>query len=1318
MQSNTRLEAFGPLMLQVPTRGGVDIVDGRLFTISNNGRTVIFEFDNNGFGPSSPGNVLVRYTPTSTANDVALAIIAAIQSTALGLTPINLGGGKIELGILNTSQVVVGSTGMTTSRGVVSDGESFTIDNGTTAITFEFDNVDLSNGSTAGRTPILFRSNSTPDSVVATMKAVIEGTTLGLTTTVMPNGVIQLNDTPRFVITTTNAPSLRKTGVPGGANAVFFIQDATFTADMVKRSIITAVNNALNTNLQASDRGGSTLFLENAISVSPEIDNYYLQGVSDLAGNALKPNRINNETEFTILMPGAELDYGDAPDPFTTTGGRYPTERANDGARHVISQGTAWLGTTADADNDGNPTPAADGDVGDDGVSFGSALNPQGLFNRFITTNVTVTMNSPGYVDGWIDFNADGDWDDPGEKILDSVQFVSGNLTQTFAVTVPATAPVPLTATTTFARFRSSTTGGLLPTGLAVDGEVEDYQVTVVPGTPPTAVNDAYTINEDSLLLTTDADGAASPGFVIDDGIAANDTDPEGGPFQVALVTGPTHAQSFTLNPDGTFTYVPAADFNGTDVFTYRVKDGVLTSNNFGTVTITVREVNDAPTANNDTVLTDEDSPLTLLDSQLISNDSAGPAEESGQTLHVTGVQSLSAAGGNVSLSGGRVIYTPPADFSGTDTFTYTITDNGTSIGLPAPLSATATVTVTVRDVNDAPITGGDTIGPVVEDGSIGVSTGTLLGNDAAGPLNETLVQAIRMNRVIATSTHGGTVTLSGTTVTYRPAPDFAGTDTFFYEVVDNGLSNGVSDPKTALGTVTVTVTPVNDAPRVANSLGTVTVVEDSPARTFDLSTYFFDPDVITNGDVLTYSVKSNTNANLATPTISANTLTVPLVADANGQAVITIEAADSTGAKITNTLTLNVTPVNDAPRLVTAIPDQTMAEDETPRTITLSPTFFRDPDVASNGDRLTYSLTENTNSLLVTPTLNSSGDLTLTLSANQFGTSQISVKVTDLAGLFVTDTFILTVNPVNDAPVGRADSYTVAQGGTLITTDLRGSTSTTADDSVLVNDNDIESDPLTAVLVTGPQFGTVTLNSNGTFTYVHTGSTRTTDTFTYRPNDGALSGNLTTVTITIGAPAAPPHQNPLTVGSESSDGHRDVNADGFISPIDALLVINFLNTEGPRSVVGLPSPPPYRDVNGDNFISAIDALLVINYLNSLRPSGEGESEAVPAGDVQTGNWLAAAYANEFVATLAASSSYVSMRARDLAQGEIYGPVQPVMIRDEVVEAIAETGLTVDSDVAALLAAEPVHSGDSAGAVDSAISELLGDLFPKIDKKS
>ncbi|MFK7738454.1 MAG: tandem-95 repeat protein [Pirellulaceae bacterium] len=1201
VQTGTRLAILGPLLLNSPLRGAADIIEDSAFTITANGQSRVFEFDSNFSGASQPGNVVISYTALSTQEDIATAIVNAINTSGLGIAVSNQGGGVISLGALQSSQLNLGNTGLTTGRGVVSDGETFTISNDTTTVTFEFENADQGNGFNLGNVPILYSSASTAETLAESMRAAIEGTTLGLSPSTLPGGILALNDTPQFVTDTTAAPTLLKSGVPGGANAVQFIRDVSFTGEDMKRSIIDAINSASNTNLIGKDRGGSTLFVENAVFISPELDSFFLRGVSDLAGNLLRPNRINNETQFTILMPGIALDYGDAPDPFTTTSGRYPTDRVNDGARHVVSE-TALLGTTITAEADGQPTPAADGDA-DDGVAFGATLGVAGIFNRNIFTSIDVTLSSPGFVDAWIDFNADGDWDDPGEQILESARFTAIDLSQQFSVTVPATAPVPGSATTTFARFRSSSAGGLIPTGLANDGEVEDYAVTIVPGFPPVAVDDNYTLNEDSSLTTTDADGNGTPSFTIDDGVAANDEDADSSNLQVVVIDPPQNAASFSINDDGTFTYAPNPNFNGTDTFTYRVNDGTLESVNLGTVTITVAEVNDSPVAQDDALTIDEDEVLDIAATELTSNDApASDNSEDDQELIITAVDSVSTQGGTVTLEQGRVIYTPPTNFSGTDTFVYTVTDNGTTGGVAAPLSTSATVTITVEDKNDAPIAGGDSL-ITAEDTTGTIAISTLLANDSPGPADEA-GQTVVFKSVDPTSTNGGNIVVDGDNIVYTPPADFVGTDTFVYTIEDNGTSGGVPDPAEGQGTVTVTVTPINDDPRVQSAFGEVTMLEDDPTRVIDLSSVFFDPDVATNGDQLTYTIVSNNNATLVTPTVNGSQLELQLFADQNGEAIIEVRATDLAGASITDTLTLTVTPVNDAPRLSEALPDLSVNEDGNNPSLDLSPQYFFDPDVDLNGDTLTFTVISNSNPILVTPIIN--GDvLSLSLNPNQSGTAVVSVRAVDGSGQEITDTFNLVVNPIDDPPVTTEDSYSVARGETLITTDPQGLIGGPEDDGVLANDSDPEGGNLAAVLVSGPSFAsTFALNANGTFTYGHDfAEGQVTDTFTYRASDGNGQSVETTVTITIGDPPPPPHQNPVE--------NLDVNADGFVTPIDALLVVNFLNTNtGDGSVANLPPPPPFRDTNGDNFITAIDALLVINALNNQSGGGGGEGEA------------------------------------------------------------------------------------------------------------
>ena len=167
--------------------------------------------------------------------------------------------------------------------------------------------------------------------------------------------------------------------------------------------------------------------------------------------------------EQTITID-CEKDFGDAP-------AGYPTEEADDGARHIVGSGLT-LGSIVDADSDGVTTPDAEGDDGDgtddeDGVTF-TVLIP----GEDATITATVTGDG-GVLQGWVDFNGDGDWDDPGEQILTDEAVVDG--VNVFMISVPADAVVGDTGV----RFRLSTESGLEPTGLAPNGEVEDYIASI-----------------------------------------------------------------------------------------------------------------------------------------------------------------------------------------------------------------------------------------------------------------------------------------------------------------------------------------------------------------------------------------------------------------------------------------------------------------------------------------------------------------------------------------------------------------------------------------------------------------------------------------------------------------------------------------------------------------------------------------------------------------------------------------------------------------------------------------------------------------------
>src|ERR687891_714430 len=194
------------------------------------------------------------------------------------------------------------------------------------------------------------------------------------------------------------------------------------------------------------------------------------------------------------------------------------------------------------------------------------------------------------------------------------------------------------------------------------NGSTDTATVTVTVG----GVNDPPVANDDA--ATTDEDTPV----VID--VLANDTDADGNldPSSVSVTGGPFNG-SAAVNPNGTITYTPDPDFNGSDSFSYEVCDTAPACDT-ATVLITVGAVNDPPVAADDAASTDEDTPVII---DVLSNDSPGPADESSQSLTVDSV-TQPANGTAVINPDNTVTYTPDPNFNGSDSFTYTACDDGT----------------------------------------------------------------------------------------------------------------------------------------------------------------------------------------------------------------------------------------------------------------------------------------------------------------------------------------------------------------------------------------------------------------------------------------------------------------------------------------------------------------------------------------------------------------------------------------------------------------------------------------------------------------
>jgi VCBS repeat-containing protein len=454
--------------------------------------------------------------------------------------------------------------------------------------------------------------------------------------------------------------------------------------------------------------------------------------------------------------------------------------------------------------------------------------------------------------------------------------------------------------------------------------------------------------------------------------------------------------------------------------------------------------------------------------------------EPSGKTLTLIGA----VAAINVALA--HITYTPDSNFNGADTLTITTDDHGNT-GPGGPQTDIDTVAITVTSVNDAPLTINDAI-TVDEGGTITVLAGgsaSILGNDFDADQEP-------LTAVLVTGPAHGTLTLNlNGTFSYTHDGSETLTDSFTYKAND-GTAYG------DIATVSITVNPVNDAPVAA-----------SDAYSFDVGGPMVGTSVLAND---TDADSTNLTAKLVSPpatgtfTLNADgTFTYTPVVDAPGTTTFTYRASDGTADSNIVTVTITANAVNHPP---VAINDAiTVAEGGTATTLTGGAISVLADDIDAEQDPLTASVVAGP--AHGTLTLNPDGTFSYTHDGSETFTDSFTYVANDGVASGNVATVSITINPVNDAPVSINDAITVNEGGTA-TLLVGGAT------SILANDIDAEQDPLTALVVTGPEHGALTLNPDGTFTYVHDGSETLTDSFTYVANDGTANGNVAIVSITV----------------------------------------------------------------------------------------------------------------------------------------------------------------------------------------------------------
>lgn len=535
-------------------------------------------------------------------------------------------------------------------------------------------------------------------------------------------------------------------------------------------------------------------------------------------------------------------------------------------------------------------------------------------------------------------------------------------------------------------------------------------------------------------------------------GVLANDVDPDGDVLTAQILTQPANG-SVSLNSNGTFTYTPNNGFQGTDTFTYQASD--VTSSQPATVTVSVvRAGNTSPIAVADAYSIAEDGFLSVSAALGVLANDSDPEMDA-----ITSFVTLQPANGILIFSpNGSFTYAPNPNFFGDDYFAYSVTD-----GLAT--SPSTTVHLTVTPVNDPPVVQNefyviDENSPIVADvpQSNGASNVTLINDGSVwsyldnGSNQGTAWRATDFN---ATSWATGPAKLG-----YGDGDEAT--------VVSFGPSSTNKYPTTYFRRSFTT----NSAQLVSNLSLFLNVDDGCVVYLNGLSVLSINMPV--NYDYLTYTTTQREGSTTTQHTIPSSSLV-------NGTNVIAVEVHQVTASSSDLTLALRL--------------EATLTE--------IVGVLANDIDI--EGSALTASLVAQPAHGLVS--MAADGTFTYTPTTNYHGSDTFDYLVSDGTATS-TGTVNITIIPgPNAIPVTQPDAYTIAEDTTLTPSALQG---------VLANDSDPDTDPLTAIVASQPLHGTLTLNSNGSFTYVPNAHYNGSDSFSYFANDSEVNSLATQVSITI----------------------------------------------------------------------------------------------------------------------------------------------------------------------------------------------------------
>ncbi|NCG72786.1 tandem-95 repeat protein [Vibrio parahaemolyticus] len=552
--------------------------------------------------------------------------------------------------------------------------------------------------------------------------------------------------------------------------------------------------------------------------------------------------------------------------------------------------------------------------------------------------------------------------------------------------------------------------------------------------------------------------------------VLGNDTF-EGDGKVVSLDTnnGPANG-TVSVNPDGSVTYTPNDNYQGTDSFTYIVTSGGVSEST--TVSVDVTPVNDAPVAKDDTAITDEDTPVTI---DVLPNDNG----IDGDKLSIQSA-SVPEAQGKVEIVDGKLVFTPAENFNGDAEITYTVTDG--------ELTDAAKVTVTVNPVNDAPTIKVDAVESITEDA---VNTDTVV---ATLTVRDTDTPEDQLTVSLENNSNGYFVLVGNEVKLTQAGVDSVNNDEL--NLKDLTISASVSDGvnPTANDSDSLIVNRVNDAPTI--KVDAVESITEDAVNTDTVVATLTVRDTDTSEDQLTVSLENNSNGYFVLVGDEVK-LTQAGVDAVNNDELnlkdLTISASVSDGVNPTanDSDSLIVNRVNDAPTVENAIADQELSEDFATYTIDLNDAF-KDSDSALN-----FSVSGNSNVLV---SIENNGIATISPTADWNGSETLTFTATDPNGESVSQTVDFTVAPVVDI---EADSTNVVEDTSTII-------------NVLGNDTFEGKDKVVSLdAENGPKNGTVIVNNDGTVTYTPDDNYVGKDTFTYVVTSGGVSES-TTVTVNV----------------------------------------------------------------------------------------------------------------------------------------------------------------------------------------------------------